>query len=156
MARRKAVPEVEGRRRDQEGPADAPPPPPSGSSAPSGTEDIEAGAKALRELKMTPQLCKDVGDQFAAMEATFYTVCARALDDERWKLAPEEIEAQARLAATGLLVYGDLIKAWVIPAMLVFGFSGPLVARLLILGPKEKSNLGGPPERKPVRSVPPS
>jgi hypothetical protein len=150
MARRPKVPEGEGKRRDGEGPADSPPPPPA-----SETKEIEDAAEALKSIKFTPALCKELGEQMAGMEAMLYAVAARGFDDERWNLMPEEIEAQKRLFATGLLVYGESIKAFIIPVVLVFGISAPLTARLLFLGPKEKSSLGAPKVKEPTVKVVP-
>ncbi len=108
---------------------------------------LDDAARELKEMKITPKLAMELGEQAGEMIGIFYGVLARGLDDPRWALVPEEMAAQKRLATITILVYGEHVKAIVIPVMLVAGFSAPLIARAVLMSPKEKSNLGGPPLR---------
>jgi hypothetical protein len=130
--------------------------PPPLEATPDGAKNEEANyseatKKALKDAAelasldlSNPKTAQFIGEMLAQQEELFYSVLARGIDDPRWKLLPEEVEAQKSLLTMTCLVYGNLIKTWVVPFILVGGLASPVVARVLFLPPKDKNNLGGP------------
>jgi hypothetical protein len=117
-------------------PAPPRPPAPEKSAA-------EQDAESYSNLKITPALCKDLATAITGSMAIAYGVAARVFADQRWNLTQEEVGVQTHLCTVALIVYGDRVKEWVVPVVLMTGLSAPLAARLM-MPPLAKSNNGAP------------
>lgn len=108
---------------------------------------LEDARDELLSMKLTASTCREVAQPLGDAIAAGYGVIARVLDDDRWRLAPEEISVQKSLVAVTLLIFGDRIPIIGVGLMLGLGFAAPVIARSA-LPPKEKSNMGAPIARE--------
>lgn len=120
------------------------PPPPSADDVKKAEKEFEENVKAVEQsaadfkaLDLSqPKTATGVATMLVEQESLLYEAWAKAKDDERYRLAPEEKKSQINVMGTGLIVYGNYIKAWIFPVFIIGGLAAPAIARVFFMPPK--------------------